>query len=220
VTVTLLFLAALMGGILWWLFRQSINVQPWVAEVSVKDVHAGLLARPAAKTALWIFLAVVTSLFALFISAYAMRMRLGDWVPLPEPGLLWWNTAVLVATSVAMQWTAVAAAREDADGVRSGLLAGGVLTIAFLLGQLVAWRQLYDAGYFLTTNPAYAFFYLLTALHGLHVLGGLVAWARTSARMRRGVAVAEIRLSVELCTVYWHYLLLVWLVLFTLLLST
>jgi cytochrome c oxidase subunit 3 len=220
VTITLVFLSLLMGAVIWWLFKQSINVQPWVALGSSKDVHAGALDRPAEKTALWIFLAVVTSLFALFISAYAMRMHFGDWAPLPKPKLLWWNTAVLIVTSVAMQWAVVAARRGDADAVRSGLIAVGVLSFAFLAGQLVVWQQLNDAGYFLATNPANAFFYLLTAVHGVHLLGGLVAWGRTAAKVRRGIEVAKVRLSIELCAIYWHFLLGVWLVLFVLLLST
>ncbi|HEU5296633.1 MAG TPA: cytochrome c oxidase subunit 3 [Burkholderiaceae bacterium] len=219
-TISLLLLAGLMGVVVWWLFKQSINVQPWLAQGSIRDVHEQVLARPAAKTALWVFLAVVTSLFALFISAYAMRMHVGDWQPLPKPMLLWWNTAVLVVTSVVMQRTVVAARREDAGGLRIGLIAGGALTLAFLTGQLVAWRQLSDAGYFLTSNPANSFFYMLTAVHGLHVLGGLVAWGRTASRVWHGADVAGVRLSVELCAIYWHFLLVVWLVVFVLLLST
>ena len=82
------------------------------------------------------------------------------------------------------------------------------------------YRELVDLGYYASTNPANAFFYLITALHGLHLLGGLVAWGRTTDKVRRGVEVAKVRLSVELCTTYWHFLLLVWVVLFTLLLFT
>ena len=70
----------------------------------------------------------------------------------------------------------------------------------------------------MAANPAYAFFYLFTALHGLHLLGGLWVWGRTTAKVWRGVEWRQVRLSVELCTVYWHYLLLVWLVLFAVLL--
>ena len=219
-TITLLFLACLMGAVLWWLFRQSVNVQPWVAQVSAQDVHGGVLSRPAAKTALWVFLAVVTSVFALFISAYAMRMHFGDWSPLREPTLLTWNTGLLFVTSGAMQWTVVAARRGHVDGVRHGLVAAGVLSIAFLGGQLLVWKQLNDAGVFLRSNPANAFFYLLTAVHGVHLLGGLVAWTRTTAKVWRGIEVARVRLSIELCAIYWHFLLVVWLVIFALLLST
>ena len=112
------------------------------------------------------------------------------------------------------------------DSLRLNLTAGGALTVAFLIGQLVAWRQLTDAGYFVTTNPADAFFYILTGLHGLHMLGGLwflaqaclSAWGKpkTSTVME----IADVRLRVELCSVYWHYLLLIWLLLFGLFLST
>ncbi|HEY4644808.1 MAG TPA: hypothetical protein VIH25_00865, partial [Steroidobacteraceae bacterium] len=99
-------------------------------------------------------------------------------------------------------------------GLKIGLIAAGVLTFAFLGGQLAAWQQLSASGQFVTSSPAIAFFYLLTAVHGLHLLGGLWVWGRTMTRLLRGVELVELRLSVELCTVYWHYLLLVWIALF------
>ncbi len=218
-TLTLVFLALLMGAIVWWLFRQTVNVEPWNAQLAVRDVHASALSRPAAKTALGVFLAVATSLFALFISAYAMRLDYLDWTPIPQPQLLMANTAILIVASLAMEWTAFAARRGDLDRVRKGLVASGLLTAGFLVGQVVVWRQLSSAGYFLTTSAATAFFYLLTAVHGAHVLGGLVAWGRTTARVRQGGDPARIRLSVELCAVYWHFLLVVWVVLFAVLVS-
>jgi cytochrome c oxidase subunit 3 len=118
-----------------------------------------------------------------------------------------------------MEWTVHAARRADRDNLRRGLWASGVLTFGFLAGQLFVWKQLNDAGYFVSSSAATAFFYLLTAVHGLHVLGGLVAWARASARAWRGTDPARIRLGVELCATYWHYLLAVWVVLYALLVS-
>ena len=220
-TITLIFLAGLMGLVVWWLIKQTINVEPWVADgATLEDVSGDMLMQPKAKTGLWVFLAVVTSVFCLFISAYAMRMKLGDWRPLPEPDLLWLNTGVLILSSVALQWARFAANKGQIDKVRNGLIATGILTLAFMVGQLVAWQQLMATGYFVNSNPANAFFYLFTALHGLHLLGGLVAWYRTTAKVRRGADAAQISLSVELCAVYWHFLLVVWLVLFGLMLST
>jgi cytochrome c oxidase subunit 3 len=219
VALTLVLLAALMAAIVWWLFRQSINVQPWAAHAVAHDVRSGVLSRPPAKTALWVFLAVATSLFALFISAYAMRIQFGDWRPLPEPTLLAWNTAILVVSSFAMQSTVVAARRGQIELVRTGLLISGVLTVAFLLGQLYVWKQLNDDGFFLASSAATGFFYLLTAVHGLHVLGGLIAWGRSALRAFRGADAARLRLGVELCAIYWHFLLVVWVVLFAVLAS-
>ena len=210
-----------MAVVVWWLVRQTVNVKPWMEQRPIDIVHGdGALSIPSVKVGLGVFLAVATSLFALLISAYFMRKMSADWTDLAVPRVLWLNTGVLILSSVAMQWTRAAARRGQIDGVRSGLIAGGVLTFAFLAGQLWAWQQLNASRYFVAANPANAFFYLLTALHGLHLLGGLVVWGRTTAKVWRGAEVGAVRLSVELCTLYWHYLLLVWLVLFALLLST
>jgi cytochrome c oxidase subunit 3 len=221
VTYALLFLGGIMVIIVGWLVRQTVNVKPWLEQRPIEIVRGdGSLSLPSVKVGLGVFLAVVTSLFALLISAYHMRMMGEDWTRLAVPRVLWLNTTVLILASVAMQRTLVAARRGQLDGVKSGLLAGGALTFSFLAGQLWAWQQMDASGYFLTANPAYSFFYLLTAVHGVHLLGGLWVWARTTAKVLRGVEVGKVRLSVELCTVYWHYLLLVWLVLFAVLLHT
>jgi cytochrome c oxidase subunit 3 len=120
-----------------------------------------------------------------------------------------------------MQWGRVSLARGDLNRAREGALLGGLLTLAFLGGQFYAWREIRMAEFFTMRSPAVAFFYLLTAVHGLHLLGGLYVWARTLLRMRRkDVEAVDVRMSIELTTVYWHYLLFVWLVLFALLLST
>src|SRR5919197_2535982 len=170
----------------------------------------GGLPLPKAKGGLWVFMGVVTVLFSIIISAYVMRMGFGDWQPLPEPRLLWLNTGVLIMSSAAMQWARIAARRGRLEGVRVALLAGGIFAGAFLAGQLWAWHQLSALGYFVATNPANSFFYLITALHGLHLLGGLGAWGETTVKVWRGF---DVGLSVQLCAVYWHFLLVVWLVL-------
>ncbi len=220
-TLTLVFLGIIMATIIAWLLRQTVNTQPWDANDPVENQPGrGIINVDPKKLGLFSFIAVITSLFALFTSAYLMRMKLGDWRPLPEPNLLWLNSAVLVLASFAFQLARNAVARGQLLTVKTGLLAGGVFTLLFLAGQLVAWQQLDAGGYFITGNPANAFFYLLTALHGLHLLGGMWVWGRTTMRVLTGADVESVRLSVELCTVYWHYLLLVWIGLFGLLLST
>jgi cytochrome c oxidase subunit 3 len=218
VSAIVLFMAVIAVIVGWWLSHQRLTAKPWLEEGSIDDFPGtGAMTLPAAKIGLGVFLAVATSLFALFISAYSMRMNMVDWRALPVPALLWFNTGVLVLSSVALQWAYMAARRDDIDGVIVGLCAGGASAITFLVGQLLAWRQLSGAGYFLASNPANSFFYLITAVHGLHLTGGLVALGRTTAKVLRGAAAAQIRLSVELCTIYWHFLLVVWLVLLGLL---
>ena len=224
-TTSLVVLVAIMAVAVFWLLRQTVNVKPWLADHPIEGVTVeASFPVPPVTVGLGVFLAVATSLFALLISAYFMRMMAGDWSNLIFPSVLWANTGVLILSDFAMRSARTAARRGKIDGVRSGLIAAGICSFAFLAGQLWAWQQLNASGYFaadaanvLAISPANAFFYLFTALHGLHVLGGLWVWGRTTARVWRGVDVASVRLSVELCTVYWHYLLLVWLVLFALL---
>ena len=222
--ISLLF-ALLAGAILvWWLLLQRLQAKPWL-EQGIIEEH-GAVDTPAPRVGLWVFLAVVTSLFGLFAIVYNMRAEFPDWRPLPDPSLLWLNTGLLILGSVALQLARGAARRDDLRGLKRNLTAGGVLTIGFLVGQLIAWRQLTAAGYYMATNPADAFFYVLTGLHGLHMLGGLWFWGRASLAVWKGLEkstvteVTQVRLRVELCSVYWHYLLLIWLVLFALLLST
>jgi cytochrome c oxidase subunit 3 len=218
VSAIVLFLAVIAVIVGWWLSQQRLMAKPWLEEGPIDDFPGtGAVTLPAAKLGLGVFLAVVGALFTLFISAYSMRQNLADWQALPVPKLLWFNTGVLVLSSIALQWAYLAARRNDLEGVIIGLLGGGISAVIFLVGQLLAWQQLIVAGYFVASNPANSFFYLITAVHGLHLMGGLIALGRTTSRVWRVAKVAEAQLSVELCAIYWHFLLLVWLVLLGLL---
>jgi cytochrome c oxidase subunit III len=198
---------------------QQLMVKPWLAGgAGLGNLrHPDEAHRAAKRLALRVFLAVVAVLFMLLVVAYGGRMGYEDWRPAPQVRLLWANTFVLILSSVALQWAQYSVRRGKLDAMRVGLLAAGAFTLVFLFGQLLAWRQLATMVYFDVTNPAIAFFYLITGLHGLHLLGGLVAWGRTVTRVWGDFKVATIRQSVELCTLYWHFLLGVWLVLFGLL---
>jgi cytochrome c oxidase subunit 3 len=219
--VIILFVAMLAAFIVWWLSTQRLTAKPWLEEGPIGEFPGtGALFLPAAKIGLAVFAAVVGALFALMLTAFVMRMQLADWTPLPKLNLLWVNTGVLILSSVGLQWARDASVQGDMDGVKVGLLAGGVAAIAFIAGQILAWRQLVSAGYFVATSPASSFFYLITATHGLHLLGGLAALGPTVGMVIRHAAASEVRLSVELCTIYWHLLLLIWLLCFSLLLLT
>ena len=222
--VTVVFLVVLAVLVAWWVSRQGLTAKPWL-EVGVSDDARGVepSVRPTAGIGLGAFLVVAGSLFSLLVSAYSMRKGMADWQSLPMPTVLWFSTGLLILSSVSLQTAVIAARRGEHDAIRSGLLAAGVASLAFLGGQLLAWRELAASGRFTAADPATAFFYLLTALHGLHVLGGLAALCRTTIKAFAlsqpctPQALGELTQSVKLCAVYWHFLLLVWLVLFSLL---
>jgi len=160
----------------------------------------------AARIGLRVFMGVVTALFSLLILAYAMRMREPDWMPVPHPVLLWWNTGALALASVAMQLARRADTRRTI-----WLLAGGTLAALFVFGQWTAWQQLSASGQGVTVNPSNSFLYVFTGLHAVHVIGGLIVLAVTIARLRSNVD--RTQRAIALCATYWHFLLAVWLVL-------
>ncbi|GAB2864960.1 cytochrome c oxidase subunit 3 [Pseudoduganella ginsengisoli] len=189
-------------------------------------VHAaGSAVLPAAtyaarRAGLWVFLGVVTSLFLLFGVAYVMRMAAADWQPLRYvPWQLWLSTGLLAAACIA--WETARRHAHDAGGRRAGV-AGCVLSVAFLCAQWWSWQAMMDMQYRVDGNPADSFFFMLTGLHGLHVMGGLLAAALAARALVQGEAMgglARYRLAgtIALCAQYWHYLLGLWLVLFALL---
>ena len=196
-----------------------MSAKPWIAQRGVVADARGL-SGSTPKVTLGVFLCVGSVLFGLFIAAYFIRMGYADWRPIPVPVLLWLNTVILIAGSIFMQWSVVSARRDRREAMRLGLYLGGGCAIVFLVGQWLAWRQLGELGYFIDSNPSNGFFYMLTAVHGIHLVGGLVAWVRAVIRTQKTSDTGRIRMILELCATYWHFLLLVWLVLFGLTLMT
>ena len=216
--IGLIALAIILGGLLGWLLKQSFNTQPWIAEAVEESAYQAPFNASSKLVALTAFLAVATSLFSLLLSAYSLRMDLGDWIPLTEPQLLWTNTAALILASVAFQWTRNAASTAKVQRVKTGMVITGVLTTMFLVGQYIAWLQLFASGQYMNSNPSNAFFFLLTAIHAMHILGGMYVWARATTKVFGNEI--DVEESIHLCTIYWHFLLLVWLIIFGLMLST
>ena len=203
-------------------FLSKVMVKPWEQTgEELPDLRDESVAeRAASKTGLFVLLAVISSMFLLFIISYYTRSQYPDWEIMKDPAILWFNTAALVLASIALQLASNAAKLGEAARLRNLLLMAGALTLVFVAGQFVAWEQMIAAGYYAQENPANAFFYLFTGLHALHLFGGLWFMVILGFKLDRKEKNEGLQQSVALCATYWHYLLLVWLVLFALLLRT
>jgi cytochrome c oxidase subunit III len=202
-------------------FFKTITNKPWEHKGVIGGLEPeGVFDAPAEKVALTVFLVVASVIFSLFTVSYYLRMELPDWQPLSEPVQLWFNTGLLVVSSVLFQWARNLVNSDKQKNLTAILVGGGVFAILFITGQLVTWSNLQEAGYYLSSNPANAFYYLMTGLHGIHLLGGLWVWSKCSIRLLSGSDTKDVKLSIELCTLYWHFLLVVWVVLFALLSNT
>jgi len=200
-----------------------LSQKPWTSDqAKIDDKHSGKSSSmPLPRVALYVSMVVMGVLFTLFSVAYIGRMAYGDWRVLPEPPLLWFNSLVILMSSFAFHKATLSLKENNNRRTREYLFLAGALTLGFITGQLFVWRELVSFGYFVSTNPSYAFFYLLTALHILHLIGGLIAWLFVVYKSFTAEdESSNFPLSVNLCAIYWHFLLIVWLILFTMLLLT
>jgi cytochrome c oxidase subunit 3 len=168
-------------------------------------------------TALQLGFAAIVMFFMALASSYIVRKGLGtDWQQMPMPRVVWFNTAVLLASSV----TIIVARKKLEDGGREafrswwGLTTG--LGLLFLAGQIVAWRKLAAAGMLLSTNPSSSFFYLLTAAHGAHIAGGILALFYVVFRQWKRSRISQAT-AAELAAIYWHFMDGLWIFLLVLL---
>lgn len=206
-------------------FYRDVTKKPW----NTVGLPEGIEPRPAfnmpnEKVALIFFATCASVLFSLLVVSYFIRMTVGDWVPLATPSMLWVNTGALALSSVCFHFAVLQSRKTGAVRFGSGAgllsLAGGLLAIVFIAGQYSVSEQLLAAGHGLRVNAANAFFYLLTGIHVIHLLGGLWVWGKAQVRLAIGTDAKDARLNLELCAWYWHFLLVIWAILFYLLAST
>jgi len=167
--------------------------------------------RRAAFTALLVLLAASTMVFAAFTSAFVVRRGLSDdWISMPKPPILFFNTAVLLVSSALLE----AARRALKSGNRARFNAwwsgATVLGIVFLVGQAVAWRELKSLGIFVATNPSSSFFYVLTACHAFHLLGGVSALLYVDVQALRLSLGPAKRTAIDISALFWHFLDGIW----------
>lgn len=175
------------------------------------------------RIGMWVALASILMLFVALTSAYIVRSVPAlsggpdDWAPIEMPRVLWVNTVILLVSSVSMELARRALGRNDYHRFKGWISVTTLLGVAFLAGQLMAWRQLAAQGVYVNSHPHSSFFYLLTSLHGLHLLGGVIALSYVTVaafRMRIGF---KRRAAVNITATYWHFMDGLWIYLFGLL---
>jgi cytochrome c oxidase subunit 3 len=168
-------------------------------------------------TGLMVLLAATTMVFAAFTSAYWVRRGMSnDWVAFRLPPILWLTTAILLASSAALELARKSLKGGRRDAFNRYWTLGTVLGVLFLAGQAVAWLQLRASGIFVATNPSSSFFYLLTAAHGAHIAGGLAALAYVDVKALTLQLGPGKRTAVDVSAVFWHFVDGIWIYLMAL----
>lgn len=174
-----------------------------------------------AKPLLWIAMVSMVMLFGAFTSAYWVRRGAGNWLDFDLPQMFYISTAVIIISSVTMNWTLSAARKNDFKSIKIGSLLTLLLGIAFVVCQFQAWSVLVDQKVFFAgnqSNAAGSFLYVLTGLHLAHLAFGLVAllvvWIKSILHKYN----SENLLGIRLCAIFWHFLDVLWIYLFLFLL--
>lgn len=174
------------------------------------------------RIGMWVALASILMMFTALTSAYIVRAASADdWKTLSMPRVLWLSTALIVISSVTLEMARRKLKSEGQGTHRRWLFVTGLLGFAFLMSQLFAWRHLVGQGIYVSSNPHSSFFYLLTATHGVHLAGGLIALLFLSFRSRAGgkhqLPTSKAMAATDAVTLYWHFMDLLWIYLFVLL---
>ena len=178
-------------------------------------------APPPASTGIWVILAAIGMTFAALTSALVVRKGgATDWRHFTLPSILYLNTLVLLASSVTLEFSRkrvaafMAAGRVGLANPAPWLYVTLSLGLAFVVGQYMAWRQLSAQGLFLATNPSSSFFYVFTAAHALHLIGGLGGIVRVIAKFNNA---SLRRATLDATSHYWHFMDVLWVYLLLLL---
>jgi len=197
----------------------SLSDKPWNKEQMIVDnLHEGKTFNISTETsAIIVIFGVSTTLFTLIVTGYLYSIPIGqDTEYLLKLNLLWINTIVLLCVTYFFSKITRDLKKNNIEKVKNNLLIVGFLSYLFLFGQVFFWVQLMKSGNYVSTNNYFSSFYIFTAVHGLHLLGGLFFWGIVFSKIRKidQKKIINEKKSIDALSLYWMFLLIVWLVFF------
>jgi cytochrome c oxidase subunit 3 len=173
--------------------------------------------RRASLLGLYLVLVSSSMVFLALLAAFIMRRVIAvDWLSMPKPRILWWNTGALLVSSAMLEKARRQLRTSDRVGFNWWWSAATALGILFLFGQALAWKQLRDTGHFIASSPSTSFFYILTATHAAHVLGAIAAVVYVDIQALRFTLGPAKRTVIDASAIFWHFLDGMWLCLMAL----
>jgi cytochrome c oxidase subunit 3 len=188
------------------------------SEFRIVEEPKRTLAMNPKKFGMWLFIGSVVMLFASLTSAYIVRQAEGNWLYFELPGILTVSTIVIVLSSVTMQWAYWSAKKDNLQRVKALVVATTLLGFSFLVLQFMGWKDLVANQVYLVGNPSGSFLYVITGLHGMHIISAIVFLLIVLVSVFRLKVHSKNLLQIEMCTTYWHFLGGLWLYLFVFLL--
>jgi cytochrome c oxidase subunit 3 len=189
------------------------------AEIKIVEEAKKPLAMNPKKFAMWLFMVTVCMLFAAWTSAYIVKRAEAGWAEIILPNQFYVNSVIIVISSFTMFWAQWSARRDNVEMVKLALSITTALGISFLVGQWIAWEKLVSLQeHFSGGNVSHSFLYVLTGIHGLHIVGGVVFLIIVLISTFKYKVHSKDMTQMELCSTFWHFLGVLWLYLFVFLL--
>jgi len=189
-----------------------------MSEIKIVEEPKQPLTMHPRKFGMWLFMVTVFMVFAALSSAYIVRRAEGNWAFFELPALFWINTIVILISSATLHWAYLSAKKDNLESVKIATIITAVLGIAFMVGQYLAWSELVKNSIHLVGNPSGSFVYIISGLHGAHVLGGVIYLLILLNSTQNARVHSKSLNQIEMCATYWHFLGGLWLYLFVFLL--
>jgi cytochrome c oxidase subunit 3 len=170
------------------------------------------------KFALWLFIVSVLMVFAGWTSAFIVRQAEGNWLDYDLPQIFWVTSALVILSSVSLHWAYISAKKDNIVQLRLGMSLAMILGISFLVGQWYSWKALVSSEIFFVGNPAGSFLYVLTGMHAVHLISGLIFLIIVLISTFRYKVHSKSMSTLEMAATYWHFLGALWIYLFMFLL--
>ena len=198
----------------------TLAEKPWEEKQSIADnVHSGRTFDISNQmSAVIIIFGVSTTLFSLIFTGYLYSLPPEqDTTFILKANLVWINTLVLILVTFFFNKISSDLKKNITEKIKKNLIYVGGLSYLFLFLQLVLWYQLMKSGNFVSTNTYFSSFYFFTALHGIHLLGGLFFWGKVSSRIfkMKEIDFKNEEKNINALSLYWFFLFIVWFVFFT-----
>ena len=182
--------------------------------MALDPVEKAIIRNKTAKPLLWLMIVSMTMLFAGLTSAIVVRQAEGNWLEFELPQIFYLSTVMLLVSSITMKWALVSAKKDNAQNIKRALMLTLLLGLGFVLSQFKAWDSLVEQGVFFVGNVSGSFLYVVSGLHLAHLTGGLIFVSVVLSKAMKEKYNSQNKLGLELCSIYWHYLDILWVYLF------
>jgi cytochrome c oxidase subunit III len=182
--------------------------------INIAEEASPTLAMDPKKFILWLFIVSIVMIFASLTSAYIVRQAEGNWLQFDLPSMFYVSSGIIVLSSITMHLAYMAAKKDNFSGLKLAMFFTTFLGIAFLYAQYESWKQLVDMGVYFVGNPSGSFMYVISGVHGFHLISGVIFLIIVLISSFKDMVHAKNLRRIEMCATYWHFLGGLWLYLF------